>query len=425
MENHVWYSLYDRLLHEKALKEAFKKVKSANGSPGVDGQSCKDFALNLDANIQLLLAELREKTYRPEPVKRVEIAKPDGGIRKIGIPTVRDRVVQQALKTILEPIFDPAFHPSSYGYRPGKGPHDAIAKATAFMRDYGLEWVVDMDLSKCFDTLDHDLIVEAVRERVADGSILELIRKFLACGVLTADGFESTLTGSPQGGVVSPLLANIYLDRFDQFMKSRGHRIVRYADDILIFKKSRSGAENASRVAEDYLEKRLKLRVNRKKTHLTNLGEGVAYLGVEIHRSYTRIQEKKLRGFKEKVKARTKRNSPVNLGKIIGDLNPLLRGFANYFKVANCKGKFRELMGWIRRRLRAVQMKLWKKPGKLHRRLRQLGYKGDFKRIRMASWRNAACQLSHWAMPVKWFAELGLFEMDRIKTGELPPINRG
>lgn len=328
----------------------------------MDGQSCNDFAMHLDANLQTLLTELKEKTYHPAPVKRVEIAKPDGGIRKIGIPTVRDRVVQQALKTILEPIFDPAFHPSSYGYRPGKGPHDAISKATAFLRVYRLEWVVDMDLSKCFDTLDHDLIIEAVRERVADGGILGLIRKFLAGGVLEAAGFEPTPVGSPQGGVISPLLANIYLDRFDQFMKSRGHRIVRYADDIVIFKKSRSGAENARKVAEEYLEKRLKLKVNQKKTHLTNLGEGVAYLGVIIHRNYTRIREEKLQGFKKKVKAMTRRNSPVNLEKIIEDLNPLLRGFANYFKVANCQGKFRELMSWIRRRLRAIQMKSWKKP---------------------------------------------------------------
>ena len=264
MDRRVWYSLYDRLLNREALIKAFKKVKSANGTPGIDGQSCKDFALTLGANIHELLVELRDKTYRPSPVKRVEISKPDGGIRKIGIPTVRDRVVQQALKNILEPIFDTGFHPSSYGYRPGRSAHDAIAKATAFMRDYDLVWVVDMDLSKCFDTLDHELIIQAIRERIADGAILKLIRMFLESGVLNSGEFEKTEVGSPQGGVISPLLANIYLDKFDQFMMSRGHRITRYADDIVIFKASRTGAEKAREVATGYLEKELRLTVNRK-----------------------------------------------------------------------------------------------------------------------------------------------------------------
>lgn len=425
MKQRVWYSLYDKLLDYQFLKDAFRKVKSANGAPGIDGQSCKDFAFVLDKELDSLLKELTKKTYSPLPVKRVEIPKPDGGIRKIGIPTVRDRVVQQALKHILEPLFNPWFHPSNYGYRPKMGAHNAIAKATAFMRTYGLNWVVDMDLSKCFDTLDHDLIIRAVRTRVADGSILRLIRMFLESGVMHFGELEPTYVGSPQGGVISPLLANIYLDNFDQFMKSRGHRIVRYADDIVIFKASKSGADNALKIASDYLEKHLKLTVNRKKTHITSLSRGMSYLGVVIYPHYTQIQAKRLQTFKKKVKARTRRNSPVNLKKILDDLNPLLRGFANYFKVANCTNVFGVLMGWVRRRLRAIQMSLWKKPQKLHRRLRQLGYQGEFKCIKMASWKNAACQYSHWAMPNAWFVGLGLYAMDKVKTGELPPINRG
>lgn len=407
------------------LTEAFRKVKAANGAPGIDGQSCKAFATDLYCNISTLLHELKAKIYQPQPVKRVEIDKPDGGIRLIGIPTVRDRVVQQALKNILEPIFDPGFHPSSYGYRPKRGAHNAIAKATAFMRDYRLRWVVDMDLSKCFDTLDHGIIIQSVRKRVRDGSVLNLIRIFLESGVMKAGDFEATTVGSPQGGVISPLLANIYLDNFDQFMMARGHRIVRYADDILIFKTSKTGAENALEVADEFLEKNLKLTVNRRKTHLTSLRQGVRYLGVEIHSTYIQIQDKKIKAFKEKVRNCTHRNLPVNLKKVIRDLNPILRGFVNYFRITNSKGRFKLFMSWIRRRLRAIQMKLWKKPGKLHRRLRQLGYKGEFKWIKMASWRNASCPLSHWAMPNQWLDELGLFAMDKVKTGELPPINRG
>ena len=208
-------------------------------------------------------------------------------------------------------------------------------------------------------------------------------------------------------------------------MKSRGHRITRYADDIVIFKTSRVGAERVRDVATEYLEKHLKLTVNQKKTHITSLMEGVPYLGVVIRSRYTQIKSVRLKAFKDKIRSCTRRNSPVNLPKIIEDLNPILRGFANYFKVANCKHVLQSEMSWIRRRLRSIQMKLWKKPQRLHRRLRQLGYKGEFRCIKMNSWRNAACQLSHWAMPNKWFEELGLYAMDKIKTGVLPPINKG
>lgn len=418
----VYYSLYDRLLKAETLEKAFQKVRKANGAPGIDGQTIADFALNLEENIASLLRELREKTYRPDPVRRKEISKPDGGVRLLGIPTVRDRVVQQALNSILVPIFDPHFHPSSYGYRKKRGAHDAIAKATAFMRTYHLRWVVDMDLSKCFDTLDHDLIIRAVRKRVADGTILTLIRMFLESGVMTGYGYERTEVGSPQGGVISPLLANIYLDDFDQFMRRRGHRIVRYADDILIFKASERGAENALRTAANYLENTLKLTVNRKKTHLTALWRGVKYLGVEIFTRYTRIKPENLRRFKAKVKAATRRNVPVSLVKVISDLNPVLRGFVNYFKVCDCKSELQRLMCWIRHRLRAIQLKHWKKPAKLHRRLRQLGYHGNFQKIKMQSWRNAACQLAHWAMPNVWLTEQGLFNLESVKVGTLPEI---
>ncbi len=413
----VYYSLYDRLLSVKSLEHAFHTVKSKKGAPGVDGQSVADFASGLDRNLNQLLHELRTKSYRPLPVRRVEIPKPDGGVRLLGIPSVRDRVVQQLLLNILQPIFDPDFHPSSYGYRPGRSCHHAISKACLFIRKYELRWVVDMDLSKCFDTLDHTLILQSFRRRIADGSILALIRLFLTSGVMTGSGWQSSETGSPQGGVISPLIANVYLDRFDQFMKQRGHRIVRYADDILIQTRSRSAAANVQHQATVFLEHQLKLTVNQKKTHLVHSNTGVKFLGVVLHTRYTRIQDKKVSAFKAKVKAITRRNSPVNLKKVIGDLNPLLRGFGNYYRIANCKGKFEEWMQWIRHRLRQKQMSLWKKPGKLHRRLRQLGYKGEFKAIKMQSWRNSCSPLAHYAIPNSYFAELGLFDLTSVETG--------
>lgn len=416
----IYYSLYDRMLHKKRLEQAFAKVKSNAGAAGIDGQSVKDFATQLHQEIDHLLHELKEKSYRPQPVRRVEITKPDGGIRKLGIPAVRDRVVQQTLLDILQPIYDPHFHPSSYGYRPGRSSHQAIAKASLFIRRYQLKWAVDMDLSKCFDTLDHDLIIRQFRTRIKDGSILGLIRLILQSGIMTQDGWQESRLGSPQGGVISPLIANVYLDAFDYHMKNRGHRIVRYADDILILCRSKKGAQNAYAVACNYLEKVLRLKVNEQKSHIVHSRYGVNYLGVTIGSRHTRIQADKVRMFKDKIKRITRRNSPVNLMQVIKDLNPVLRGFANYFRIANCRKQFQELTSWIRRRLRAKQLKLWKKPQKLHRRLRQLGYQGEFKAIKMQSWRNAASALANYAMPNSWFEELGLFDLSRVKTGYLP-----
>ena len=408
----VYYSLYGQLLSKRKLYNGFRKVWKATGVAGIDGQSLKQFAANLNEELECLVSELRAKQYPPQAVKRVEIPKPDGGARQLGIPAVRDRVVQQALTDILTPIFDPHFHPSSYGYRKGRSCHDAINKASLFIRTYGRRHVVDMDLSKCFDRLNHELIINAVSQRVKDGSVLHLIRQFLTSGVMVADQWEATEQGSPQGGVISPLLANIYLDAFDQAMKDRGHRIVRYADDILILCKSRQGAENALAQAKKILEVELKLEVNRDKTHIAHSDDGVKFLGVEIGSYYTRIQAKKVSSFKQKLKALTKRNRSQPLKAIIQQLNPLLRGFFNYFKIANGQRVFAQLAGWLRRRLRAIQLKLWKKPQRLHRRLRQLGYGGHFKAIRMKSWRNAASPLAHYAMPNKWFEELGLFSWE-------------
>jgi group II intron reverse transcriptase/maturase len=413
----IYYSLYDRMLSYKNLEKAFKKVKASKGAAGIDGQTIGDFAQTQEKNLSMLIHELKTRQYQPQPVKRVEIPKPGGGIRKLGIPTVRDRVVQQALREILEPIFDPGFHPSSYGYRPGRSCHHAISKARMFIREYGLKWVVDMDLSKCFDTLDHEIIIRSIKKRVTDGSILNLIRMFLSSGVMENGNWQSSTEGSPQGGVISPLIANIYIDAFDQFMMNRGHRIVRYADDILILKRSRKAAENVCEQATRYLERNLKLTVNQEKTHITHSYKGVKFLGVVIHTGFTRIQDKKVKAFKDKVKAITRRNSPVNLVTVIKELNPVCRGFANYFRIANCKQVFERLFPWIRRRLRAKQLKLWKKPSRLHRRLRQLGYQGEFKYIKMNSWRSASSPLASYSLPNKYLDELGLFDMRTVQTG--------
>lgn len=238
-----YYSLIDKVYNLENLRRAYKSVKASNGAPGVDGQTVQAFGENLEAELERLHLELKTKTYRPSPVRRVEIPKPDGRTRPLGVPTVRDRVVQQALLNILQPIFEPDFHPSSYGYRPGRSCHQAVAKAERFMNKYGLRYVVDIDLSKCFDRLDHELILKGVNRKVSDGSVLNLIRSFLEAGVMKDGAYSETDIGSPQGGVISPLLANIYLDHFDQEMRRRNIRIVRYADDILVFARTPRQAE--------------------------------------------------------------------------------------------------------------------------------------------------------------------------------------
>ncbi|WP_243641168.1 reverse transcriptase domain-containing protein, partial [Parashewanella spongiae] len=242
---------------------------------------------------------------------------------------------------------------------------------------------VDMDLSKCFDLLDQELILTSISRRVKDGSILKLIKQFLESGVIVGGNWQATVTGGPQGGVISPLIANIYLDAFDQEMKRRNHRMVRYADDILILCRSRKGAENALKQATKLLEKDLKLTVNRSKTHITHSDDGVKFLGVEIGSNYTTIQAKKLKSFKVQLKALTKRNGGKPLQRVIKELNPKLRGFSQYFRIANASNEFKKLAAWLRRRLRSIQLRLWKKPGRLHQRLKQLGYKPPFKFIQM------------------------------------------
>lgn len=245
-----WYSLIDKVYRIDNLTKAFKAVKSNKGAPGIDGETIETF----EANMVRLNHELKTETYNPLPVRRVYIDKDDGSKRPLGIPTVRDRVVQQALKNALEPIFEPSFHPSSYGYRPNRSCQKAVAKAERFMNKYGLEHVVDMDLSKCFDTLNHEIIIKSVNEKVSDSKILKLIGKFLKAGAIESGIVDESDIGCPQGAAISPLLMNIYLDYFDKAMMIKGIRIVRYADDILIFAKTKA-------LAVHILEKDLKLKV--------------------------------------------------------------------------------------------------------------------------------------------------------------------
>ena len=416
-----WYSLIDKVYSRSNLLEAFDKVKRNKGSKttGIDGVSVKKFREHLGDNLCQLHEELKRGTYKPQAVKRAYIEKEDGSKRPLGIPTLRDRVVQQALLHILHPIFEPDFHPSSYGYRPNRSAHHAISKAERFTRHYGLEHVVDMDLSKCFDTLSHNLILTAVNEKISDGKVLSLISDFIKSGIIENGEFRPTEKGSPQGGIISPLLSNIYLNRFDQYMKDRGIRIVRYADDILIFARTKSQAGSYRALATDFLEKDLQLIVNIKKTHLTNLQQGIPYLGIVLRNYGVSVSDKSIRKFKEKVRKLTPRRQGRRLFHYIDELNQLLKGYTMYYRIALSKKLFSSLMSWIRRRLRMMIMKSWKSWKGLHKQLRRMGYKGSFEKISVTCWRNSSCQLLHMALPNTWFNEMHLFNMEKVKTNTL------
>lgn len=415
-----WYSLMDKVYRRENLESAYQRVRRNKGQPGIDGVTVEAYGDNLAENLEQLHHELKTGTYQPQPVRRVEIPKPDGSKRPLGIPTVKDRVAQQALLNILQPIFEPSFHPHSYGYRPGRSCHAAVAKADSLMKDEGLEYVVDMDLSKCFDRLNHELILQEINRKISDGSILKLVKKFLVAGVMKDGTWEATEIGSPQGGVISPLIANIYLDRFDRTMKEMGIEIVRYADDILIFAEYEHDAKKFRRIATDYLEGNLKLTVNKEKTHLTNLSKGVPYLGFIIRRKFVSIHPKKIQKFKERVKELTPRNHGKNVEQMVKELNKYIRGWANYYRIANCKGHFSQLMAWIRRRLRMKKMREWKSWKQLHKELHRRGYDGEFEKISMRRWRNAASPLIHYALPNEWFDEIGLINLSTYKVGILP-----
>lgn len=418
-----WYSLYDKIYRNENLEEAFKQVKRNHGAPGIDGVTIEEYEARLSENIELVHKELKTKTYKPSAVRRVQIPKPDGGKRPLGIPTVKDRVVQQAVTNILTPIYDDGFHPSSYGYRKGKSQAQAIEKATLFMRKHGLEYVVDMDLSKCFDRLDHEFMITEMAKTVSDGSVLSLVRTFLKSGVMEDGKFVSTIAGSPQGGVISPLLSNIYLNVFDQKMKRRGIRIVRFADDILIFARTKADAGNYKALAVKILEEEMKLTVNREKTHLTKLEDGVKFLGVVIWRSWITIQESRLKKFKDRIREITKRNKGKPLASVIKELTPVLRGWVNYYRVANIKKLLGQLMGWIRRRLRMIRMKQWKTYKAMHKEMHRRGLKRDIKeKMDVRRWKNSKVKIIHILMPNSYFEELGLYDLTQVKVGLLSHI---
>lgn len=417
-----WYSLMDKVWTLPNMEEAFLEVKRNRGAAGVDGVTIAEFEFGMEDNVQILHKELRNKKYKPRPVKRVYIPKPDGSERPLGIPTVRDRVVQASVRRVIEPIFETKFMDCSFGFRPNRSAHMAIEKIRKDLLD-GYVYVIDADLKSYFDTIPHDKLLEVVREEIVDGSVLRLIESFLQAGVMEGGSFHLNDKGTPQGGVISPLLANVYLHPLDEIMTERGHRITRYADDFVIGCKSQKGAERVLKSVTRFLEKELGLIVHPEKTSIVNnLEDSFVFLGHEFKPGYwIKPAPKAMKKFKTQIKEITRRNQTVNIERLIKEkLNPYLRGWGNYFGHWHVKTLFLELDAWIRRRLRAVQLNSWRKINKLHRELRRRKWKGELPQLRMSSWRSSMSTPVHVAIPNGKLKEIGLISLVDIYNEHHP-----
>lgn len=351
-----YYSIIDKVYNFKNLEEAWKRVKVNKGSAGVDGETIEWFEVNFLQNLSEVQRLLKHNRYKPEPALRRYIPKSNGKKRPLGIPTIRDRIIQQAVRQIIEPIFDRLFYKHSYGFRKGHSQHQAIDVIKRAKRA-GYEYVVDLDIQSYFDTISHEILMRKVKERIADGRILDLIEGWLKAGIMEDDQFHDTEKGSPQGGVISPLLANIYLDEFDWEMRRAGYPVVRFADDAVIMCKSSKKSYEAHDFAKQILEDRLELTMHPGKTRVVHFDEGFRFLGFDLWKNYLILPDKRLSKFKDDVRKLTRRHQGKSTEQVIKRLNQSLRGFGNYFGLGDVKGKFQRLDKWIRMRLRAFLRK--------------------------------------------------------------------
>jgi RNA-directed DNA polymerase len=383
-----WYSLIDKVYALGTLKLAWTKVEANQGAAGVDGQSVDRFAAKADVYLSELTTALREGSYRPQAVKRVEIPKGDGKTRPLGIPTVKDRIVQQAVRLVIEPIFENGFCDGSFGFRPERGCHDALREVDRLLKeDY--THVVDADLQSYFDTIPHDRLMTQVEEQVSDGRVLDLIRGWLEADILQGLNRWTPVEGSPQGAVISPLLANIYLDPLDRLMAEHGYPMVRYADDFVILTRSRVEAEAALALVKTWVTAN-GLTLHPEKTRIANCrkkGNGFEFLGYRFERGRRHVRKKSLDKLKEMIRAKTRRTRGQSLNAVVVDLNRTLKGWFGYFKHAH-PSIFLALDQMIRRRLRAMLRKQMRRSGFGHART-------DHQR-----WTNA------------YFADAGLFALD-------------
>jgi RNA-directed DNA polymerase len=372
--------LMGAILSRENLLRAYKRVVQNGGAAGVDGVETGELASYLREHWLRVRNELLEGRYRPSVVRGVEIPKASGGKRLLGIPTVLDRLIQQAVQQVLSPMWEPDFSPYSYGFRPGRNAHQALRQAVEYI-NAGYQDVIDLDLKSFFDRVGHDKIMSLIRKKIADRALLRLIRRFLQSGILLGGGMQQREEGTPQGGPLSPLLSNILLNELDWELAKRGHRFVRYADDCSIFLRSKRAAERVKASITRFLEDKLLLEVNQTKTkicrpvHFVLLGHAFTstYKKGERGKYRLSIARKSWESLKRKIKALTRKTHPVPLEERIRRLKRLMYGWVNYFKYATGYEKFEQLDGWVRNRLRYCIWKMWKKPWRRYRAFRQLG----------------------------------------------------
>lgn len=403
-----------RALARGNLQRAWKRVKANKGAAGVDGLSIEQTAERLLTEWAGIRAQLLSGLYRPSPVRRVMIAKPDGSQRELGIPTVTDRLIQQALLQVLQPLLDPGFSEHSYGFRPGRRAHDAVLAAQAYVQS-GRRIVVDVDLEKFFDRVNHDILIERLRKRVPDQGVLRLIRAYLNSGILDGGLVMQRHEGTPQGGPLSPLLANVLLDEVDKELERRGHCFVRYADDCNVYVHSRRAGERVMALLRR-LYARLRLRINEAKSRVSSVFAGRKFLGYSfwvapkggIKRT---VAKKALETFKQRVRQLSRRSCGRSLQQVVERLSSYLEGWKGYYRLAQTSRVWQMLDEWLRHRLRAIQLKQWKQGKTMFRELRALGASRTVAQRVAANSRRWWCnsgKLLNRVLNLAWFDRLGL-----------------
>lgn len=372
------HDLMEKVVSRENMIKALKRVKQNKGAPGIDGMEVEELLPYLHENWAQIKEQLLEGTYKPSPVRRVEIPKPDGSKRQLGIPTVLDRLIQQAMLQQLSPIFEKDFSEHSYGFRPGRSAHQAIQKAKGYIKD-GYQYVVDIDLEKFFDRVNHDILMARVAKKVKDKRALKITRAYLNAGIMVNGIAILATEGAVQGGPLSPLLSNILLDDLDKELEERGHRFVRYADDCNIYTKSERAGHRVMDSICGFVEKRLKLKVNKDKSAVDR-PENRKFLGFSFIRLKTlliRVAPQSIRRFKDRIRRLTKRSWSISMERRINEINTYIRGWMNYFKLSELPDDSKRLDSWIRRRLRMCVWKQWKNPKTRIRKLIGLGVYPD------------------------------------------------
>jgi RNA-directed DNA polymerase len=415
--------LWEQVWARENLFAALKRVESNAGAPGIDGMTVKDLRTYLKEHWLEIREALESGAYKPSPVRRVEIPKPDGGVRELGIPTVIDRLLQQAIAQVLTPIFERKFSAYSYGFRPGRSAHDAIKQAQEYVQA-GNEWVVDIDLEKFFDRVNHDMLMARVAREVKDKRVLKLIRTYLNSGVMVNGVVMDTEEGTPQGGPLSPLLSNVMLDDLDKELEQRGHKFVRYADDCNIYVKTQRAGERVMESVRSFLEKKLKLKVNRKKSKVDK-AQRVKFLGFSFYKykgeMLIRVAGRSLERIREKLRRLTKRTRSGKLEDIIQDINSYIKGWIGYYRQAKTPSIYEDLDGWIRRRLRQMIWKRWKRGPTRFRELVKLGVPKWWAQEGASGtspWRMSASPVIQHALSIAYFRSLGLVNI-KIRYEEL------